>query len=428
MLQRLLLLLPLAACQQYESMLLGALQTSYLVSSSAQADCQLPTPMKFRWAPYEAYFADFLTDMMYYSHLCAFEEAEATIEEMLGDQVMFDLTYQNLLRVVDVETILTEIYTQLEVDGLAYEAGVKVGQMVRTLMMLNSPYIMHFKSPHGKLDPKLRQISDGTPLAIFHGIGDCCCFPGMGNFTAHMAAELGVYVRCVEIGSGPTTSWFTSMSDQVQMACNSLKSDPHFQSGLNVLGLSQGGLIARAMVETCGVNVRKLVTMGGPHMGVASFPQCEHGFQCALLRDMLDTGAYFSYFQHHIAPAGYFKDPYKYNDYVKNCEFLPILNNEQSTQNSAYAASMESLDLLQLIKFTKDTVVDPQESEWFGFYAENSMSTVLAWNETEAYQGNWLGLKTLVEAGKVQWVEIPAQHLQMTMDQVNQYIVTALQD
>ena len=427
MLQCLVLLLPFAAAQHYESMLLGALHTSHLVSPSVQATCELPTPFQFSWAPYEPYFSDFLTDMMFYSRLCGFQLAAMTLEQLLFNQELFDITYQNLLRLIDVEGRLMQIYTQLDEDGLTYEAGAQVGQIVNTLLMLNSPYIMRFQSPHG-VKPALDLLSDGTPLAIFHGIGDCCCFPGMGNFTAHMAAELGVYTRCVEIGSGPMTSWFTSISDQVQMACNSLKEDPNFQGGLNVLGLSQGGLIARAMVEMCGVQVKKMVTMGGPHMGVASFPQCEHGFACGLLRDALDTGAYFSFFQHHIAPAGYFKDPYKYSDYVKHCEFLPILNNEQPTKNANFTSNMVNLELVQLIKFTKDTVVDPQESEWFGFYEQDSMKTVQLWNETESYQQDWLGLKSLVEANKVQWVQIPAQHLQMTLEQVDEYIVTALQD
>ena len=163
-------------------------------------------------------------------------------------------------------------------------------------------------------------------------------------------------------------------------------------------------------------------------MGVASFPQCEQGLFCGVLRDMLDTGAYIPFFQKRISPAGYYRDPYKYNEYVKGCEFLPIINNQQATKTASYTSSLSSLDLMLLIKFTKDTVVDPQESEWFGYYADNSMRSVLTMNQTEDFENDWLGLRTLSEAGKIELVAIPAQHLQMTFQQVDEYIVAALQD
>lgn len=51
--------------------------------------------------------------------------------------------------------------------------------------------------------------ADGTtlPLAIFHGLGDCCLYPGMSDFTKHMNSKLGNYATCVEIGNGTLTSW-----------------------------------------------------------------------------------------------------------------------------------------------------------------------------------------------------------------------------
>ena len=42
-----------------------------------------------------------------------------------------------------------------------------------------------------------------------------------------------------------------------------------------LLGFSQGGVFARAMVETCEDEVNALITFGAPHSGVWKFPGCD---------------------------------------------------------------------------------------------------------------------------------------------------------
>ena len=57
--------------------------------------------------------------------------------------------------------------------------------------------------------------ADGTtlPLAVFHGLGDECNFPGMSNIVKHLGSKLGSYVSCVEIGNGSVTSWLDGFED-----------------------------------------------------------------------------------------------------------------------------------------------------------------------------------------------------------------------
>jgi hypothetical protein len=51
-----------------------------------------------------------------------------------------------------------------------------------------------------------------------------------------------------------------------------LKADKNFEQDFNVIGLSQGGLHARYVVENCDTKGRakNLITLGGPHAGKPS--------------------------------------------------------------------------------------------------------------------------------------------------------------
>jgi palmitoyl-protein thioesterase len=74
--------------------------------------------------------------------------------------------------------------------------------------------------------------------------------------------------------------------------------------------------------------------------------------------------------------------------------------------------------------FSGDTVVYPKESEWFWeLQADGTVTNVL---DTDFYKSDYIGLKKLNEAGKVQFVEWPGEHLQFTMEQVDKVIVPFL--
>jgi len=70
------------------------------------------------------------------------------------------------------------------------------------------------------------------------------------------------------------------MSKQAEEACERVKSHNLFKDNeFNVVGLSQGGLIARYIVESCETKhpVRNLVTVGTPNNGVDYEERCGEG-------------------------------------------------------------------------------------------------------------------------------------------------------
>jgi len=101
-------------------------------------------------------------------------------------------------------------------------------------------------------------------------------------------------------------------------------------------------------------------------MGVQDIPGCFEGALCDKINWAVRKGAYLNIAQEHIGPAGYFRDPKEMRRYKKHSVFLPELNNEvshdMSEQNKARFSALEGA---MLVMFSEDTVVYPNESEWF---------------------------------------------------------------
>lgn len=79
------------------------------------------------------------------------------------------------------------------------------------------------------------------------------------------------------------TSLFHNFSDQALHACDKLAQDPRLQTNISVVGLSQGSLIGRWVIQNCPKfkgTVTKYISIGGPQMGVARIPGCFNGHIC----------------------------------------------------------------------------------------------------------------------------------------------------
>ena len=91
-----------------------------------------------------------------------------------------------------------------------------------------------------------------APVVVLHGLnGDC---PQIAGWVSRIEMEIGsqAVVKCIEIGDGKTTSIFERMDWQVKTVCHKIHNDPDFSGKeISIVGISQGGLIARSVVEQC---------------------------------------------------------------------------------------------------------------------------------------------------------------------------------
>merc|ERR1712149_30253 len=112
--------------------------------------------------------------------------------------------------------------------------------------------------------------------------------------------------------------------------------------------------------------MKNLITFGGPHQGVYGIPGCFEPF-CDLIRRLLNEGAYTWLIQRLITQAQYWHDPLDEHLYQKESIFLADINQERGI-NQSYRSNLLKLKNFVMVMFTEDTIVQPKESKWFGFY------------------------------------------------------------
>jgi palmitoyl-protein thioesterase len=83
---------------------------------------------------------------------------------------------------------------------------------------------------------------------------------------------------------------------------------------------------------------------------------------------------------------------------------------------------------LFVLQFQGDKVIVPKDSSWFGFYPDGEFEPLLSAQQTKLYTEDWIGLKTLDDAGKVKFVSVAGEHIRMVDEDVVKHVVPYLQD
>ncbi|GAA0163867.1 protein modifying enzyme [Lithospermum erythrorhizon] len=118
--------------------------------------------------------------------------------------------------------------------------------------------------------------SHSLPFVVFHGIADQCSNDGVSTFTELLSNWSGSQGYCIEIGNGERDSWFMPFMDQTSIACEKVKQMSELKDGYTIIGLSQGNMVGRGVLEFCddGPLVKNFISLAGPHAGEASIPFC----------------------------------------------------------------------------------------------------------------------------------------------------------
>ncbi|KAF3439373.1 hypothetical protein FNV43_RR17650 [Rhamnella rubrinervis] len=252
--------------------------------------------------------------------------------------------------------------------------------IVTTITAIPLTHSVPFIVLHGNFSHLLDVLCNLTcPVAStvpFYGIfvllhWRCMQNGGVTHFTKLLSDWSGSQGHCIEIGDGSWDSWTMPLLEQTSIACEKVKKISELSEGYNIVGLSQGNMVGRGIIEFCDGDLL-----------------------------LIKFEIYSNYVQEHLAPSGYLKIPTDIDAYIKGCKFLPQLNNEIiNKRNATYKERFESLQNLILIMFEHDTVLIPKETAWFGYYPDGAFSPILPAQETKLYTEDWIGLKTLDEAG-----------------------------
>lgn len=97
--------------------------------------------------------------------------------------------------------------------------------------------------------------------------------------------------------------------------------------------------------------------------------------------------------QDSLVQAEYWHDPLNEEKYKTKSLFLADINNEE-TVNVNYRLNLLQLTNLVLVKFEQDSMVEPNDSSWFEFYAPGQAVGIVPLNLSRIYVevGVW-GLK-----------------------------------
>jgi len=273
------------------------------------------------------------------------------------------------------------------------------------------------------------------PLVFAHGMGDSCFNPGMSQITDLSAKRAGVYGVCIPTGNNLATDtmngFFMDMDKNVEIFTEKVRADPKLANGFHAIGFSQGNSILRGYIQKYNdPPVNTVIHVHGTVSGVAGFPQCNpSGIFCKLLANLCGDFVYNSIAQKGLFQADYFRDPNKIESGYKKYSQLAVWNNEgENGVNKTISENFLKTQKFVMVKALEDTMVFPNEGEWWGHFKDGSHTEILTMKETEWYKKDLFGLRTADLDGRIIFETTPGNHLKFTEEElfgwIDKYILS----
>lgn len=251
---------------------------------------------------------------------------------------------------------------------------------------------------------------------------------GMPVIAAWLQKEYpGIYIQNYTINHW--ASLLIDMNDQVDNLAKLIQGDPNLADGFDLIGHSQGGLVTRGYLQRYNnPPVHNWISLAGPQGGVFGVPDFNDWCPddtCPwineIFSELLEKGFTEPLLQHLVTFAQYWKDPLHMNLFLNTSGFIADLNNERPIKNASYKANNLKLNSMTLLLAELDHIVVPKETEWFGFFQDGSDSILQNLTETPTYQGDWIGLKSLDQQGKLSLLRVNCTHQDMPAEACKEY-------
>jgi len=284
-----------------------------------------------------------------------------------------------------------------------------------------------------EVGPPTKGVDAGAatlPTVTAHGMGDSCWEPGFASVTRGIARKTGSYAVCVPTAGNIITDtidgYLKNMDASVDYFAAKIRANSKLAGGFNAIGFSQGNSLIRGYIQKYNdPPVNAFISVHGTVMGVAAFPACFQqekplGLLCKALAEFLGNLAYLPLAQDVLFQADYYRAATKVSSegYLKHSQLAQWNNENPATANATFKANFAKTNKFIMVKAAKDTMVYPNEGEWWGAMEDGEYGKALSMKETKLYQQDSFGLKTADEAGKIVFESTPGDHLEFSDEEL----------
>nr|XP_039251353.1 lysosomal thioesterase PPT2-A-like [Styela clava]XP_039251354.1 lysosomal thioesterase PPT2-A-like [Styela clava] len=250
------------------------------------------------------------------------------------------------------------------------------------------------------------------PVIIIHGILEGAS--GLEELKSYIdKAHPGTEVHAIDMFDYYNS--FEPMWNQVEAIRNVTHSImKSAKNGVHIIGYSQGGLIARGLIQTTDDhNVDNFIALSSPLNGQYGDTYVFNWLFPHIIKEEMYKLFYTKYGQ-SWSIGNYWKDPHEITRYEEYSDFLAQLNKEVKAENSKFKTSWKNnftrLKKLVLIGGPDDEVITPWQSAQFGFY--NGHELVEPMKNLKVYRDDSFGLLTLDKSESIQTCTFPGvRHL-----------------